>query len=193
MRCRLLKTWALAPCCSRRPLGVRRIRMGRELSWRSRLGTCRALLLAGPPFCARSMLVSSDDGAVDEVDVPVEAAFLIRLALKFVQDSPPEPGLLPPVEATRNRLPLSVTLRELAPRCSSTKEPENPVDDAPVTLGGSANSPPFRRKQGGRASATADLSGLLDASLLQHWRRFIDLQTHPSPPTHGLRKSPATL
>lgn len=95
------------------------------------------------------MLVSSDDGAVDEVNVPIEAAVFIRLALEFVQDSRPEPGLLPSVEATRNRLPLSIALRKIAPWRSSSKEPENPVDNASVTLGGSANSPPFRWKQGG--------------------------------------------
>ena len=59
----------------------------------------KCLGLPGPPFGSRRVLVRPDDGAVDEVQRPVQPSLRVGLPLQRGQDAIPDPGLLPAVEA----------------------------------------------------------------------------------------------
>ena len=45
------------------------------------------------------MLVGADDGAVDEMERPVQPSLRIGLSLHLGQNPIPDPGSLPPIEA----------------------------------------------------------------------------------------------
>ena len=97
------------------------------------------------------MLVGADDGAVDEVERPVEPPFRIGLALQRGQDAIPDAGLLPAVEARRDGLPRAVAFGQGAPGTAGAQDPEDAVQDGTVVLGGTAGTGLLRREQRAQA------------------------------------------
>jgi hypothetical protein len=88
----------------------------------------------GSPFGFCRMLMGADDGAIDDVQTPVEPTLGIDLSLQRSEDAIPHPGLLLPGEARRDRLPRAVTLGQGAPGAAGAQEPENAVGDAAMVV-----------------------------------------------------------
>ena len=78
--------------------------------------------------------MGADDGAIDDVQTPVEPTLGIDLSLQRSEDAIPHPGLLLPGEARRDRLPRAVTLGQGAPGAAGAQEPENAVGDAAMVV-----------------------------------------------------------
>jgi len=93
------------------------------------------------------MLVCPDDGAVHEMERPVEPALGIGSPLQSSQDAIPHPSLLPSVEPARHGLPRAIALGQGAPRTTGTQDPEDAVEDGAVVFGGTTRVGLLRWKQ----------------------------------------------
>lgn len=80
------------------------------------------------------MLVGADDGAVDEMQAPVDPALAISTSLKRLQDTLPNAGFAPAVEAARYRADRAIALRKVLPGRSGAVNPENTIDDRAVVV-----------------------------------------------------------
>ena len=78
--------------------------------------------------------MSTDDGAVNEVQGPVNPPPSIGVGLQAFQDAPPDTGLAPAIEAAGHRTGRAVTLRQVLPGRSGPQDPENAVENAPVVV-----------------------------------------------------------
>jgi hypothetical protein len=93
------------------------------------------------------MLVRPDDGAVHEVERPVQPPFAIGPSLEGGQDPLPDAGLLPAVEPTRHGLPRAVALGEGSPGAARAQDPQDAVEDGPMVLGGTTGMGLLRWEQ----------------------------------------------
>lgn len=83
-----------------------------------------------PPFCRRSLLVDANGGAVDHLDVAV-----VRGG-DGVHQPVPYARLSPSHEAVVAGGAWAVALRQVAPRCTGTKYPEDAVQHPAVIYAG---------------------------------------------------------
>jgi hypothetical protein len=86
------------------------------------------------------VLVRADDGAVHEVQRPIDPTRGIGLGLQGGQDFLPHPGLAPTAEALIDARPSTVALGQVAPGCAGPGDPKHAIDEAPVV----AARPPGR-------------------------------------------------
>ena len=86
-------------------------------------------MLVVPLFGTSRMLVRAYECAVHEVDFPLDLALLCRFRLHLLEDLLPQPPFAPAVEASVNRLPWPIPLRQVAPRSTRSQDPQNAVDD----------------------------------------------------------------
>lgn len=95
-----------------------------------------SLTVSGPS----SVLVRSDDRAVDEVDRPIQPSMAIREALQSLQEALPATGILPAIEATRDGVPRAMLRRQITPGSTGGQDPEDAIDDASIRKVGSADA-----------------------------------------------------
>jgi hypothetical protein len=94
------------------------------------------------------MLMGPNDGSIDEVALPIDLSLLIRLLLECSQDPIPDARFLPPIEATGDGAPGAIALRQIPPGSTGLENPEDPVDDPPMVVVGTADLWLLRGKQG---------------------------------------------
>jgi hypothetical protein len=85
------------------------------------------------------MLVRSDDGTIDHVDGPIEAARLLSLLLHSRQDTLEEPRTAPAVETAGHSAPRTIPFRQISPGGAGTQEPEDAVENGAMVMGRSPN------------------------------------------------------
>jgi hypothetical protein len=79
------------------------------------------------------MLMRSDDGAIDPVDRPIEAACGLRLhGCQEVLEKPRTP---PAVKATGHGAPGTIPCRQIPPGGAGAEAPEDAVEDGAVVMG----------------------------------------------------------
>jgi hypothetical protein len=83
------------------------------------------------------MLMRSDDGAIDQVHRPIQLASGLGLLLQGRYEVREDSGSLPTVEATRDSAPRTIPFGQIAPGSASSEEPEDPIKDRAVVMGGS--------------------------------------------------------
>ena len=93
------------------------------------------------------MLVRPDDGAIDEVDGPVQLPRRDGAGLDRGEHAIPHPGEAPAAEATVQRRPRPVPRRDVSPGYTRGQLPENPVKDGAMGVIGPAGPGPRRRQQ----------------------------------------------
>jgi hypothetical protein len=76
------------------------------------------------------VLVSSHDGAVDEVDRPIQLPLAIREALQGLEDTWPDASVLPTIEATRDGVPRAILRRQVTPGSAGGQNPDDANNDA---------------------------------------------------------------
>ena len=81
------------------------------------------------------MLVGSDHGAIDIMDVPVDLAIGVGLRLHRRQELTPDASLLPAVEATGHSTLRAIAFGPIPPGSAGAKNPENPVENAAMVDG----------------------------------------------------------
>jgi len=77
----------------------------------------------------------SDDGAIDEVDRPIEVACGLGLLLHGRQEALEETCMPPAVEAAGHSAPQTIPCRQIPPGGASTQDPEDAVDDGTMVMG----------------------------------------------------------
>ena len=89
-----------------------------------------------PPLrsCPSSVLVSTHDGAICEVDFPLYLTFGISVLLYLSKDSVPDTSLTPSVEARGHRFIRTVSLWQVLPRSACSHDPQHAVDDGTVVF-----------------------------------------------------------
>lgn len=117
-----------APASRRSLADCRAHRRRRGFSWRSLLGSARALQRPRPFFPACGVLMSPHGRGIQHN--PVE----VRLS-KSLEDRLPAPLFRPAVEALVHRVVLAEALWEVWPRRSSARDPEHRVQKAAVIVG----------------------------------------------------------
>jgi hypothetical protein len=102
--------------------------------------------------CSRCMLMGTNHRPVDEMKRPVHASMLVCSLLQSREELLPEPALLPGVKSVGDRTPGAIVLWQVAPRSSSSQNPQDAIEDYPMRVIG---VPPFLRsfgrEQGGQA------------------------------------------
>jgi hypothetical protein len=78
------------------------------------------------PFSARCLLVCANDGTVDH------QMLVIAIGRQCSEHPLPDAGTTPAAEALMDRLPLTVTLRQVAPACAGSQHPQTSVDEQTV-------------------------------------------------------------
>src|SRR4051794_13574360 len=78
--------------------------------------------------------MSTDNGGIHEVEVPIDLATLLRASLQSRQNAPPDPSLAPAVEPARHRAHWAVTARQITPRRTRAIDPQNAVQNFPGGL-----------------------------------------------------------
>jgi hypothetical protein len=82
------------------------------------------------------MLVGSNHGAVDTVDLPIAPIHRLSLLLQLPQDPPEDAGLLPAVEATGHGTPRTIAFRQIAPGRSRAEDPQDAIQDSAMLMSG---------------------------------------------------------
>ena len=78
------------------------------------------------------MLVGTDNRTVDKVDFPVQFALNIALSLQLRQNTLPDAGLSPTIEATRHRGPFTIPFGQVSPGSTCPQYPKDPINDLAV-------------------------------------------------------------
>lgn len=91
-------------------------------------------MLGVPLFGTSSVLVRPYDSTVDEMDFPLNIAFLVRLFLHALEEFLPQSFFAPFVEAAEDRLPRTVPLRQVSPGSAGPQDPQDTVDDLAMIL-----------------------------------------------------------
>jgi hypothetical protein len=81
------------------------------------------------------MLVGADDGAVNMMQLPVQATLGISGFLETRQQPVEDAALLPKAETTVDRLPRAIARWEVPPRGASAQYPEHSIEHEPVIFG----------------------------------------------------------
>ena len=74
------------------------------------------------------MLVSSDDRAIDVVQIPVQVTAPLGFFQQGSKDLFPDALLSPTPKPAVDGLPGSVALRQITPRSTRTRQPEDGID-----------------------------------------------------------------
>jgi hypothetical protein len=69
------------------------------------------------------MLMGADDGAINEMHVPIELADGLGLLLQDVKELLEDAGFLPAVKAARHGPPGAIALRQVVPGGAGTENP----------------------------------------------------------------------
>jgi hypothetical protein len=96
--------------------------------------------------------MSPDDGAVDEMDAPVQPSGGILFLLDGRQQPVPDPGQPPAAEPAVDGAPGAVPLRQVAPGGAGAELPEDAVEEEAVVLGRLAGLRLLGRQQRGQPS-----------------------------------------
>ena len=80
------------------------------------------------------MLVSADNGAVNEMQAPVDPTLAVGPRLKRLQDALPDPGRAPAVEPARHGADRAIALGQVLPGRASAVDPQNAIDDRAVIV-----------------------------------------------------------
>src|SRR3954470_14901708 len=112
------------------------VQLGREPALAAPKSFPRLSLLRGGSVAAStaSVLVSTDNGGIHEVEVPIDLATLLRASLQSRQNAPPDPSLAPAVEPARHRAHWAVTAPQNTPPGPRAIDPQNAVQNLPVVL-----------------------------------------------------------
>jgi hypothetical protein len=78
------------------------------------------------------VLVRTDDGAVHEVQRPIDLARDVGLRLQRGQDFLPHTGPAPAAESRMDARPLTVALGQVTPGCAGPGDPKHAIDEASV-------------------------------------------------------------
>src|SRR5689334_12558632 len=78
--------------------------------------------------------MSADNGAVDEVQAPIDPPLAVGLGLQGFQDVLPDPGLAPAIEPARHRANRAIAARQVVPGRAGAVDPENAVQDPAVIV-----------------------------------------------------------
>jgi hypothetical protein len=95
------------------------------------------------------MLVRSDNGAIDEVDGPVQLPRRVGLGLDGGQEAVPAPGQPPAAEAAIQRGPGAIPFRDVPPGRTGAQLPDNAIENRAVVPTRPAGGGPFGRQEGG--------------------------------------------
>src|SRR5437016_5174966 len=94
------------------------------------------------------MLMGAHDGAVDEVQAPVQEARAVALLLQAVQNALPDPRLAPAVEPARHRRPRAEAGRQIAPGGSGAQDPQQAAEHRAMIVVGASRPWFLGREQG---------------------------------------------
>lgn len=100
----------------------------------------------GPSGRARCLLRGSNEGAIDVMNRPIHLAFGIRWLWHRLNETLPEAGFAPSIEATGHRAPGAITFGQVTPGSAGAQNPQDAVEDASMVQIGSAGSRFLRRK-----------------------------------------------
>jgi hypothetical protein len=81
------------------------------------------------------MLVGADEGAIDNVEQPMEPAVRIRLVLEGGQELLPDARSLPAIAAAGHGWPRPVPLRQVPPGRPGAAHPHDAVDHRAMVMG----------------------------------------------------------
>src|SRR6185369_3485432 len=102
--------------------------------------TTALILVLGPPrerpiasssvplFCARCMLVCTDDSGIDD------EVLVVRIFTQLVEDMLPNAVLRPSSETLELTVPVPELVRKIAPGRSRSENPEHTIDEAAIVL-----------------------------------------------------------
>ena len=76
------------------------------------------------------MLMGSNDGAIDIMNVPVESTLGIGLLLDSLKEMLPDAGFSPAIEAARHSTPRPKAHGQIPPGGTGTQYPQDAIDDA---------------------------------------------------------------
>ncbi len=101
-----------------------------------------------PSSGASCVLVGADNRTINKVYWPLDPSLMVCELLQRSQDTLPDASMLPPIKATRDRVPRPVPLRQVSPRRTRGEEPKDAVDDPPMRMGRAAGSGLLGRQKG---------------------------------------------
>lgn len=87
------------------------------------------------------------DGAVDEVDRPIQLPLAIREALQGLEETWPDASVLPTTEATRDGVPRAILRRHVTPWSAGGLNPDDAINDASMWEAGSSAAGLLWRKE----------------------------------------------
>jgi len=91
--------------------------------------------------------MSADDGAIDEVQAPVNLATPVGLGLQGFQDTRPDAGLAPPIKPAGHGADGALALRQVLPGGTGSQDPENSVHNGSMIVVGAPGFGLLRRQQ----------------------------------------------
>jgi hypothetical protein len=102
----------------------------------------RAEAPAAPPeslvclsaFGTSGVLVSTDHRAIHKVHRPIYASVTVCELLQRSQDTLPDAGVLPAVEAAGDRMPRTILFGQVPPGCAGGQDPKDAIEDVPVRV-----------------------------------------------------------
>ncbi len=83
------------------------------------------------------MLVSTNDGGINVVNLPIKLASGIGPSLHRIVDAVPDTSFDPPVIPIGDAGALAIALGQILPGCAGSKNPENAVDGGAMVQTGS--------------------------------------------------------
>ena len=113
-------------------------RMVRRLLHLRRLWPAQLLGAARVFFRPRRRLAGPDDGAIDTPEVVIDLPLVVQFVQQRGDDTAPSAVRPPPVEAPEDRLPGTVTFREVTPWGAGMEDPEDAIDDRSKIVKGMA-------------------------------------------------------
>jgi hypothetical protein len=93
------------------------------------------------------MLVSTDNTAIDVMNLPIELALGIGLLLESLQHLLPQTTFAPSIKSARYRLPCSVASGQIPPRSTRSQDPQYTIDYPAVVLARATHVGFLRRQQ----------------------------------------------
>ena len=88
-------------------------------------------------FCPSGLLLRSDDRAIDQVNRPIQLASGLGLLRQGRSEVRKDASALPAVEAASDGAPRTIPFGQISPGSASTEDPEDPIEDRAVIMGGS--------------------------------------------------------
>ena len=91
--------------------------------------------------------MGTDDGAINEMEGPIQNAIRVCLRLQIGEDALPDASFAPTVEPARHRAACAIARGQVHPRRATTQDPEDAVDDGTMIEIGTARAGLFGWKQ----------------------------------------------